>query len=344
MKFLKEIDSDRKFGMVDICKFIMAFVVIAIHTNPVVNCSNPIVIQGVIIIEDWAVPFFFIATGFFLFYNMERPYSSHMQRIDKYLGRIVTLYCVWTFLSLPLTGYGYLQSGNSIIMCILSYIKYFLFVGKLYNSYHLWYLLAMIFAIIIIRIMLKRNLKVRYIVIVAVSFYSLHEFMLYMTEHMQDSTGILYRFVYLYEYVFNKGGIFTGMIYIVAGMIIAQSRKYLNRWLAILGIVCINFLKLYFNGAIEDYLKIVEAVLLFMVMISIEICDRPIYIYLRKASTIIYLSHLILYSFYSFILIKMPNKLGLDSFIVTSLLSLANAGLLIWLMRMEKFRWIKRIT
>ena len=344
MKLFETIQADRKFAMVDICKFIMAFVVIAIHTNPVVNCTNSIIVQGVIIIEGWAVPFFFIASGFFLFYNMEKPYSLHLQRMDNYLKKIIILYCAWTFISLPLAVYGYVHSENSIIECVLSYIKYFFFVGKLYNSYHLWYLLALIFAVIVIRFMLKRNIKVRYIVLTAIFFYTMSELMLYIPEYIQNKTGIIYRLFSLYQYVFNKGGIFTGMIYVVIGMLIAKSRKYINRWLAILAMLGINFLKIYCYEIVEDYLNIIESTLFFMIVVGVEIFNKTIYRYLRKASTIIYLSHLLWYSFYSFIIIREPNKLGLDSFVATSLLSLVNAGLLIVMMRSGKFKWIKKIT
>lgn len=344
MKFLETIQFDRKFGIVDLCKFIMAFVVIAIHTNPVVNCTNPIVVRIVVIIEDLAVPFFFITAGFFLFYKMENSLSFQLQRIDKYLEKIFVLYCAWTFLSFPLTLYGYTQSGNSMIGCVLSYIKYFLFVGKLYNSYHLWYLLALIYAVLIIRFMLKRNLKTQYIVLVAIFFYSMNEFMQYTMEYMQDGMSIIHKLAYIYQYIFNKGGIFTGMIYVVAGMLIAQSRQYLNRWISIFAIIGINISKVYCNAVVGDYLKILEAVLVFMVIISVEIGDGSGYRYLRKASTIIYLSHLIWYSLYSFLIIKEPNKLGLDSFVATSLLSMIYAGLVIVLMQKPKFQWLKKIT
>lgn len=54
-KFSGIIQNDREFGIVDICKFIMAFAVIAIHTNPVVNCTNLFVARCVFIIEDWTL-------------------------------------------------------------------------------------------------------------------------------------------------------------------------------------------------------------------------------------------------------------------------------------------------
>ena len=52
MKFFNILNHDREFAMIDICKFIMAFVVIAIHTNPVVNCTDHLVVRSVVIIEE----------------------------------------------------------------------------------------------------------------------------------------------------------------------------------------------------------------------------------------------------------------------------------------------------
>lgn len=344
MRFLDTIQDDREFGMVDICKFIMAFAVIAIHTNPVVNCTNPVAVRCVVMIEDWAVPFFFIASGFFLFYNTSFYEPSQLWRIDKYLKKIVVLYCAWTIFSFPLTLYGYYQSDNSMIECIFSYIKYFLFVGKLYNSYHLWYLLALIYAVVIIRFMLKRRCRTEYIVIVSVLLYSMNELLQYIINCSQNTASIIYRIASLYQYVFNKGGVFTGMIYVVMGMLHAKYRKYLNRWYSVLAIIVLNLLKIHCDSLVADYIIILESVLVFMVVTSIRMKENVKFRYLRKASTIIYLSHLIWYSVYSFVIIKEPNKFGLDSFIATSLLSLVNAVILIKLMQNKKMEWLQKIT
>lgn len=62
---------------------------------------------------------------------------------------------------------------------------------------------------------------------------------------------------------------------------------------------------------------------------------------MRKASSIIYLSHLIFLSIYTILIIGEPNKLGPDSFVVTAILSSINAILLIKIS--EKNRFIREI-
>ena len=43
----------------DLCKFIMAFAVIAIHTDPLVDCSNAAMSRIGYLLLSMAVPFFF---------------------------------------------------------------------------------------------------------------------------------------------------------------------------------------------------------------------------------------------------------------------------------------------
>lgn len=276
---------------------------------------------------------------------MNDSHILQLQRIDKYLTKIIVLYCAWTIISFPLTVYGYIQSENSILECIFSYVKYFLFVGKLYNSYHLWYLLALIYAVFAIRFMIKKKIPVQVIVIVALLFYMLSQFMLYYMEGKLEyyDNELLSIIVSLYQFVFNKGGVFTGMLYVVVGMLIAQKRKYLNKYLCMATIITVNICEPYCNIVLNDCLQFIETVMFFMLVLSVEIRDRTIYHYMRKASTIIYLSHLLCFYFYSFIIINNPNKLGLDSFIATSLLALLNACFLMWITKYKKFEWIKRI-
>ena len=139
MKVIKELEINRTYHAIDFFKLLMAFAVVAIHTNPIVNWTNDIATQVVVIIEEWAVPFFFVASGFFLQNGMNGKMDSEISdRTKRYLWRIVKLYCVWTILSIPIIVYGYIISGNGLVSSMLSFVKYFLFVGKLYHAYHLW--------------------------------------------------------------------------------------------------------------------------------------------------------------------------------------------------------------
>lgn len=317
--------QDENFNSIDLFKLLMAVAVVAIHTNPIVNWTNQAAIKAVVIVEEWAVPFFFTASGFFLFRTMKEPYAAEIERVDRYIVRILKLYCVWTLMSLPLTLYGYITSGNGIISCVLSYVKYFLFVGKLYNSYHLWYLLSLIYALVALRIMIKKHFGVHLICGISVLVYVFSEWMLFLMGHLDLLGEIGRKGVLLYQYVFNNGGVFTGFIYVSAGMLIANRRLHIKKWVGIMAIAVLNGLKLFLEfrgyGSFVHLVMPVEMTLLFMTLLDVKLRDSWIWVKCRKASTVIYLSHLIFFSIYTFLIIRNPNKLGFDSFIVTLVLS-----------------------
>lgn len=340
--------QDKNVNSIDLFKLLMAVAVVAIHTNPIVNWTNQAAIKAVVIVEEWAVPFFFTASGFFLFRTMKEPYETEIKRLDRYLVKIVKLYCVWTLISLPLTLYGYITSGNSIISCILSYVKYVVFVGKLYNSYHLWYLLSLIYALAAIRIMIKKRFGVGMIVGVSVAVSVFSECMSFLTGHLDLLGEAGRKAVSLYQYVFNNGGIFTGIIYVSAGMLIANRCLRINKWIGMIAIAALNGLKLLLEfgagyGAAARLLMPVEASLLFMTLLDIRLCDSWIWEKCRKASTVIYLSHLIFFSIYTFLIIRNPNKLGFDSFVVTLTLSALNGAILDVAQQKDRFRLLKHI-
>lgn len=333
----------KSFNSIDLFKLLMAAAVVAIHTNPIVAWTNPAAIKVVVIIEEWAVPFFFTASGFFLFCNMGKPYKENIQRIDRYLWKIVKMYCAWTLISLPLTIYGYVLSGNGIVSCIFSYLKYFLFVGKLYNSYHLWYLLALIYAVTAIRFLLKKGWKPVSISMIALAIYVASEIMVMLERNIDSVGGIVGKIVSLYQYVFNNGGVFTGMIYVSVGLLIAHYEIRMNKWIGLCGIFVINIGKLFVGAEASRMIMPIEISFLFASLLTLELPDSRAWKTCRSVSTLVYLSHLIFFSAYTIIFLKNPNKLGFDSFFVTLMLSVLNALLLIKIQKCSKFVWLKHI-
>lgn len=336
---IKEIE-EKQFRTIDICKLIMAFAVIAIHTNPVVNVTNQMVVDIVVILEDFAVPFFFVASGFFLAYGMEDGKKADDGRYKRYFIKILRMYCIWTIISLPLTIYGYSLSGESVIHCLLSYVKYFLFVGKLYNSYHLWYLLALLYAVAMIWFLKDKKVSIYIITIVALLFFVMNEGLLWLGE---SANGVMTQVAKIYQYIFNKGGVFTGVIYVCMGMLMAQKKQVISKWICIGGLIIINIIQMSTNIHVSNCLNIVESAFFFMLVLQIRLPEWKYYKMCRKASTIVYLSHLWFFSIYTIVIIQEPNKLGIDSFLVTAIMSILNAVMLIRLSEKNSWKWIKKI-
>jgi peptidoglycan/LPS O-acetylase OafA/YrhL len=309
----------------------MAIVVIAIHTNPFANCNSKFVNELAMIIEDMAVPFFFMASGFLLVNNWGDTIEDKKSRLNKKIMATIKIYIVWTLISFPLSIYGYIESGNGLISCIFSYVKYFLFVGKLYNSYHLWYLLALIYSLVIIRILINRNTKIIGMLVAGTVIYIVYLIFLYL-EREQINTPIISSVVNLYEYIFNKGGVWSGLLFVTIGMYLVEFGNKLNLPISALLLVVGVAIKYY---VLNELGIIISAAMLFAIVLKIKLPDCDKYKTLRDLSKYMYLSHLVCFSIYT-ALIGNFNKLGLDSFIATLVLSLIVSGMIITIYNRKK--------
>lgn len=69
-------DSKNKYYSIDILKFIMALVVIAIHTKLLYYFDNKNITKIHMILIEYAVPFFFLSSGFLLGLKLELPSNT----------------------------------------------------------------------------------------------------------------------------------------------------------------------------------------------------------------------------------------------------------------------------
>ena len=72
----------------------MAIAGVAIHTHPLENCTSGDLLKIYEIMVNMAVPFFFLASGYFLGMKMSWPYSENVNdinRIIKQLKRIIQM-------------------------------------------------------------------------------------------------------------------------------------------------------------------------------------------------------------------------------------------------------------
>lgn len=60
-----KLKKERNYSSIDLFKLLMSFIVVAIHTNPIVTWTNQTAINLVMMIEEWAVPFFSWLQDFF---------------------------------------------------------------------------------------------------------------------------------------------------------------------------------------------------------------------------------------------------------------------------------------
>jgi serine/alanine racemase len=128
----------KKYYWLDVVKFILSFLVIAIHIGPFTSYNSVLNYFFCEVLARIAVPFFFISSAF-LFYVREK-------KIKRYCLNCYRMYVVWTIVYLPL----YFIKFSELTIC--DRIKSFF----VYGTYtHLWYLLACSIAPLVLFILEK---------------------------------------------------------------------------------------------------------------------------------------------------------------------------------------------
>lgn len=156
------------FSRLDICRIILSFLIVMIHTSPLINISviaNYWIING---INRIAVPLFFSISG----YLLENKLQKNDGYIFKWVFRIIKIYIIWLIIFAIVQSLVF-PSVNTF----RGYIKavgLFLINNLMHGYFTLWYLPSLI--IIGIIYYFVRNIKSGYVIIVAVIVYSLSLF------------------------------------------------------------------------------------------------------------------------------------------------------------------------
>lgn len=214
--------SGKAYAGIDIFKFYMSILVVLRHLVQRWCSTNSflflIITNG---ISTVAVPFFFVATGY-LFFSKE---ENNLVYLKKQLGRLLSLYLVWSLIYLPVKLLPNLLEGKLAIRYIIGLIQEILFSG---TYYHLWYLPAAAIALGIV-FLIRRSLNRKTVLAIAL--------ILFLIGLLDDSyKGIIPPAVFdAYNKVFltTRNGVFCGTLFVAVGsyitpsmLTISHKRKY----------------------------------------------------------------------------------------------------------------------
>ncbi len=304
----------RKYNSLDITKLIMATVVIGIHTKPFINCSSELVQNVWAMVSGCAVPFFFLATGYLLAVKFKEPWGApdNTAVIVAYISKVVKLYTVWSAIYLPLAIADYVKEKRTLLYSIFHYFRGFFLVGEHHNSWMLWYLLSTIYALLFVLVFIRLRLPFRavllggaLIMVVSIALDSLVAWEGYKPT-------VLYGLKMLIQLTIANGRILQGAFYIPWGMVLA--RKKLPLWAN-----CTIFLLAFTGGGITDRaearagLIAVCSIALFGIVEQIKLKDSAAFPVMRKMSTVLYFTHLYVWTFY-YIVVYGETTYGPDCF------------------------------
>lgn len=220
----------KEYKLIDVIRLVAAFLVIGLHTRPFRSISSIADNIYVYDIANYAVPFFYACTGFFLYSAQKNELKFNIRtRIKK----VVKAYILWTGIYLPLTFYGWIISGNSIIRNVLDFLRNFLFVGENYFSWTLWYLNGLIVALILVYA-LRQKYSIHMMFLISVTFYVFGyviELVYTYISGLPFGMQIILKFYYMIFHT-TRNGIFRSFCLLAIGLEVAEiiaTNKTFNR-------------------------------------------------------------------------------------------------------------------
>ncbi len=225
-------NSREEIACADILKLICAVLVVAIHVNPF-NDVNWYLSHGLGNgISRIAVPFFFVASGYFCF--RKTSFDTFDFKVAwKYSLRILTLYFIWVAIYSPMIVYKISTYDSGLIRGLLAAAKEIVF-----GYSHLWYMPATAFAVLVVAFALKKRISVGKILAAG--------FLLYIVGLLGDSyfgllngVPILKKLMQLILAFFGttRNGLFEGVLFIGIGAFFAFSKPNLKNSIAAVGFV-----------------------------------------------------------------------------------------------------------
>lgn len=305
----------KQFNGIDLFKFIASIIVVAIHTSSLQNCSNGLIKNIWEIISIMAVPFFFLSTGYLSFYSEKDKGVIDKTKIKYFLKKYIKIYIIWTIVYLPITIFGFINDGNSLLKSIVLFIRAFFIIGENFDSWPLWYILSSIYAFLIIYILLNFKLNKREITICSLFillFGCIITFFLNFQYHYVYPLELLKKILNLL--LGGSGRLLYGVGYITIGINLALAEK--NKKSNLKYILILILLILLVPNTIKHFILIPLITMIFNRIKDIEIKTKFInYKLLRTMSTVTYFMHMITYFLYTLIINDL-NSRGFIPFII----------------------------
>ncbi len=187
------------YPRIDKARWLLAYLILIIHFRPLSGFNPTVDFASAQVVARIAVPFYFMATGFFLDFDQKA-------RVKAWLINILKLTLLWSLIYLPFRLQAYFTGQANILMDIL----------HLGVHVHLWYLPASIFAVLLLGFLLK-HIKLRTILLIG--------FILYFIGLFGDAYYGFSSFLgieqlvddYLYIFETTRNGLFFGFFFVSLG-------------------------------------------------------------------------------------------------------------------------------
>ncbi len=208
-------DNNRKesFDIVDICKFLLCICVIALHSNALGFLPKNVQYFIEKLIFRVAVPYFFIASGFFLGRKLKTGGCTYWQIIKNYCKRLLKPFIVFSIINIIQYIIPFIVAGVNFGQAILDIIQHIIF----YPYGALWYIQASLIGVLLLYPFVKKN-KISSAIIIGLVLYAFallcnNYYFIVKDTVMGDCINS-----YLSLCISGRNGLFVGFLFIALGI------------------------------------------------------------------------------------------------------------------------------
>lgn len=248
-----EVNKQKYYGGVDLVKFICSLLVVAIHVPPLSSIDT----YADFIVTDFfariAVPFFFVAAGFFLFVKVDIS-NIDTKIIRKYLYRVLALYFIWTGIYFIWILDDIFRHVNGPIFGLIVWLRNLLFVG---SYVQLWYLNALVVAVACIVYLLRKQIEIWKLITLSCALYCiglLGTSYFGMIVPLVEDTWV-WNILKIVQLAMDttRNGFFEGIPFMMIGLVIANYDFQLSYCQSIVGFL-ISMCLLFIEASILHFL------------------------------------------------------------------------------------------
>lgn len=262
----------KSLNCVDVTKLIMSFCVIGIHSYIFEPKKLPFFIDYFV---NLAVPFFIITSGWLY----SRNYGLVTNECGKFAYKYFKLYIIWVLVYFPIIIFAYIQFDDSIFPLTITFVRKLLLTGSNPFSYHLWYLLAVAVACLIIYLLGKIKVSVFLIWIIGICLLGIG----YWMENTTVAAGLFYKQIF----ETSNNGLTFGLGAFTTGMLLYRIERYK---LAIATLLLLLSIFLYTIDG--PFFSLLGGASFFLFSVNINLPDGTVYKRIRSWSTWIYFIHM----------------------------------------------------
>lgn len=291
------------YTAIDLTKFIASLFIVGLHSHVLASYGGTVdyIYQ---VFSRFAVPFFFISSSFFLYQKSSVQESN--KAVFQYARRILKMYLFWFIVYMPLIFYlriyPLIIENCAPLYILKNFIRELLFSSTFPGS---WYLTASVWCAFILYY-LSKYISLRLIFGISLLLYLL-PLMSSAYYGIAIQNNFISKFILFYEEYFSIAYFSypAGLLYFVAGKIISAKKEQIASMSISFYVkaVCLSLLAAFIEMGILGYYRIARSsdvfisliplsLFLFLLVLNLNLnLQKAKAVTLRKASTIIYLSH-----------------------------------------------------